>query len=380
MANGDDLAGQHRSNLNEPKPLAVRDPTRDPIGLRKPRVVVSERLGPITAIELRLENEGALVESAPLWTRAEIASNARDASIVILGAVEPFDGGAMDEMPRLVAVVRRGVGYDNIDVAAATERGIIVANVPDASVEEVSDHALALLFSLERAIPWLDSAVRAGAWQRDPSQIAAIRASSRRFSALTLGIVGLGRIGRAVARKAQSVYGRIIGSDPLVTPSEAEALGVSLVDVYDLLAAADHVSIHAPLLPETHHLINADTLRAARPGAVIVNTSRGALIDERALLGAIATGRVRAAGLDVTEHEPLSSDDPLLGAEKVVLTAHSASTSTTTALELAGRSVDAAVALLRGVRPDSLVNPEVLDSPNLRHRALSIGPNGDEGE
>lgn len=335
-----------------------------------PVVVVSERLGPITDIERRLEAEGAVIRSAALWTTEEIGANARDATIIILGAIEPFDGEAMDRLPNLLAVVRRGVGHDNVDLVAATERGIVVANVPDASVEEVSDHALALLLSLERAVPWLDRAVHDGRWQRDPSQIESIRARSRRFSSLTLGVVGLGRIGKALVRKARAVYGRTMASDPVVTAAEAEALGIELVSIRDLLAIADHISIHAPLLPSTRHLINADSLAAVRPGAVIVNTSRGGLIDEPALIAAVAAGRVRGAGLDVTEHEPLADDDPLLAADRMILTAHSASTSTATRVELAGRSVDAAVALLRGTRPDSVVNGEVLASPVLRQSAL----------
>lgn len=333
----------------------------------RPLVVVSERLGPVTEIERRVEQAAATVRGAPLWTAEQIHEHARDASIIILGAVEPFDAEVFSHLPTTVAIVRRGVGYDNVDIDAATKHGVIVANVPDASVEEVSDHAVALLLCIERGIPWLDSAVRSGLWQRNPAQIESIRAPSRRFRSLTLGVVGLGRIGRATARKARALYGRTLGSDPMVTREQAAEYGTELVPLDELLGSADHISIHAPLLPSTQSLINADSLSRCRPGAVIVNTSRGGLVDEQALISAVESGHLRSAGLDVTRSEPLLKGDPLLHSRHIILTAHSAAISTTTKVELASRSVDAVVALLRGVRPESVVNTEVLDSPALRH-------------
>ena len=337
-----------------------------------PLVIVSERLGVLGKEEVRIENEGASARSAPLWSLDDIGNHARDAMILLVGSVEPIDRAALELLSRCVAVVRRGVGHDNVDVDAASEMGIVVANVPDASVEEVSDHALALLLALERHVVRLDHAVRDGVWQRDPQGIAKTRGGIRRLSELTLGIVGFGRIGQALARKAINIYGSIVVADPLVNEQAVANAGGTLMPTDELLASADHVSLHAPLNADTRHLIGTDALSVVRPNAIVVNTSRGALVDESALLRAIAEGRIGAAGLDVTEHEPLQADDPLLACEKVVLTAHSAASSTTAAGELHRRSIDAVVDILAGRRPSSTVNPAVFASEKLRARRLRL--------
>lgn len=316
--------------------------------------------------ERQLELLGATVRGAPLWSHGDIAANGKAARYVIIGAVEPFDAPALDRMPVLAAVVRRGVGVDNVDVDAATERGIIVANVPDASVEEVSDHAFALLLTLERNIDQLDAAVRTGRWRHDPSDVERVRAPLRRLNTLTLGVVGLGRIGQALVRKARATYGLILASDPVVSGAAAADLGAELVPFPQLLASADHLSLHAPLTDGTRDLISAKTLHLMRRDAIIVNTSRGGLIDEAALADALQTGQIRAAGLDVCENEPMSSDHPLLRSGRVLVTAHSAASSRTTRVELVERSVNAVRALLTGTLPGSVVNPEVLATAHLR--------------
>ncbi len=329
-------------------------------------MILSERLGPVTDIERELESLGAVLRGVPVWTLDDVTANAADAQFVILGAVEPFGADAFDVMPSLLAVVRRGVGVDNVDVAAATERGVIVANVPDASVEEVSDHALAMLLALERNVTELDRTVRDGRWKHDPSEVEPVRAPIRRLNTLTLGIVGLGRIGQALARKAGSLYGAILAADPLIDETTAARCGAVLVPLDQLLATVDHVSLHAPLTVGTRRLISASTLRLMRSDAILVNTSRGGLVDEGALAQALADGRIGAAGLDVTEDEPMIADHPLLASGRVLVTAHSAASSRTTKVELARRSVDAVRDLLTGSLPASIVNPEVLESPHLR--------------
>ena len=340
----------------------------------RPVVLLSQRLGPAGPEEHRVEAAGAELRTVPLWTLDEIAEHGRDAAIVILGAVEPFDAAALEALPSVVAVVRRGVGHDNVDVDAATRLGIVVANVPDASVEEVSDHALAMLLALERRIVALDAAVHAGAWQKDPKGIAAVRAGIRRFNELTLGIVGFGRIGQALARKAAPLYARIVASDPVLDAATARKRGAELVSLDKLLATADHISLHAPLLPSTRGLLDDAAIARLKPGAVVVNTSRGGLVDQAAVVRAAHGGSPAGAiGLDVTDPEPLPEGDPLLAAPGIVLTAHSAASSTTAGAELARRSVDAAVDLLEGRRPASVVNPEVLASPALRATVLREG-------
>jgi D-3-phosphoglycerate dehydrogenase len=337
----------------------------------RPIVILSERLGPIGPEERRIEEAGGIVQSAPLWSLDEIRDRAAGAAIIILGAVEPFDAAALEALPDLQVVVRRGVGYDNVDVEAASRLGIVVAFVPDASVEEVSDHALALLLAIERRIVPLDRAVQGGVWQKDVTGIARVRTGIRRLSELTLGVVGFGRIGQALARKARPIYGRMIVADPLTSAAAATEAGATLVTIEELLERADHVSLHAPLVASTRHLIDDAAIARLRPGAIVVNTSRGGLVDEAAIVRAVTGGTLTAAGLDVTEHEPLPPGDPLLGVNGIVLTAHSASASETAGAELARRSVDAVVAVLNGRRPSAVVDPAVFSSPLLRATGLA---------
>lgn len=337
-----------------------------------PVVVMSERLGAITEEERRIEQAGATLRVAPLWSFNEIRSNATDASVVILGAVEPFDRRVLEALPDLFAVVRRGVGHDNVDTDAATDLGIPVAIVPDASVEEVSDQALALLMAVERRVTLVDAAVRSGQWERDPSEIQRVRAGARRFSELTLGIIGFGRIGRALARKASPLYRRILASDPVADASSVPE-EIELVDIGQLVADADHISIHAPLIASTRDLVDDALLGRTRSGAVLVNTSRGGVVDEAAVLRAVASGSLGGAGLDVTVHEPLEADDPLLKDPRILLTAHSGSWSTTAQVELRRRAVEAVLALLDGRSPNVLANPGVLHRPTLRIPTLRKG-------
>jgi len=331
-------------------------------------VAHSARLGAVTDIERRLADEpGVEVVSALLDTTERIHANAAGAAIVMAGAVEPLDDAAFAPLTGLVAVVRRGVGVDNVDLDAATRRGIVVAHVPDASVEEVSDHALALLLAGARRLKPLDAAVADDLWTRDPSAFAAVRQPMPRLGQATLGIVGFGRIGRALARKARGVVGRILVHDPYATEGE----GVEIVDLDSLLARSDLISLHTPATAETTHLVDERALALMHDHAVLVNTSRGALIDEAALVAALTAGRLGGVGLDVTGHEPIGPDHPLARFANVTLTGHSAASSTVASAELRRRATDAALALLQGRAPDAVANPEVLDSSALR---LDLGP------
>jgi len=329
-------------------------------------VLLSERLGPVTSVEQRVEIAGAEVLGAPLWTLPEIREHGATADIIILGAVEPFDGEALASLPMLRAIVRRGVGTDNVDLDMATELGIVVAHVTDASVEEVSDHALALLVTIERRVRQLDAGVRSGAWSHDTREVTSLRQPIRRLRTLALGIVGFGRIGQALARKARPLYDRIVVSDPVMDEPTARARAVDLVPLDELFVSADHVSLHAPLNSQTRHMVGQAVLATMRAGSVLVNTARGGLVDESALLEAVRSGHLAGAGLDVTEREPLLPEDPLLGEPNVVLTAHSAASSQSASSELAARSVDAALAILDGQMPPAIANPDVLTRPTLR--------------
>jgi D-3-phosphoglycerate dehydrogenase len=333
------------------------------------RVVIgfSERLLPVTAEERRIEAEpNAELRVVPLWSEDEIRRNAADVDILVVGAAEPLTGGVLADLPRCRLIVRRGVGVDNVDVAAATELGIVVAYTPDASIEEVSDHALALLLALERRVVALDRAIHGGAWQRGSTALADIRSPTRRLGSLTLGVVGLGKIGRTLARKAAPLVGRVVGTDPYVAEADARAAGIEPLPFEQLLAVADLISIHAPATPETEGMFDAEAFARMRPTTMVVNTARGGLIDEAALIEALFQGRIAGAALDVTDAEPLPDEHPLLAAPNVILTGHSAASSTAASGELRRRSVDAALAVFRGEVPAALVDPGVLHRPNCR--------------
>jgi D-3-phosphoglycerate dehydrogenase / 2-oxoglutarate reductase len=365
-----------------PADSRVESPLPDAFGTGKPLVILSERLGPVTGAELELAQLGADITSAYLGTREAIASNGRDADVIIAGAVEPFDAAALDSLSRLKAVVRRGVGFDNVDIEAATAAGILVANVPDASVDEVSDHALAMLLALERRLFGLDALVRDGASKTAPELVHRLRIGSRRLSHLTLGIVGFGRIGGALAAKAGGIYRRVLVYD--VAPPPAERLGsCELVSLDELIHSSDHISLHLSMSQDNRQLIGAEQISQMKHDAVVVNTARGGVVDEAALVSAIRDGAVAAAGLDVTASEPVDTDSVLLDSDlrdRLILTAHSAAWSQTAVTALTTGSVDAAAFLLRGELPRSVVNPAVLDSPKLRLRRLRMHARGQPPE
>jgi D-3-phosphoglycerate dehydrogenase / 2-oxoglutarate reductase len=334
-------------------------------------VVYSRRLGALTETERRIGTVAELRE-APLFSAGEIVEHGRDANVLLVGAVEPLTAAVLRRLPDCVGVVRRGIGHDNVDVEAATKLGIVVANVPDASVQEVSDHALALCLALARRVVPLDRAVHAQhadpATGPDPGRVQATRRGMRRLDQQTLGVVGFGRIGAALAGKARHLFARVLVSDPAVPAASIAAAGALPAGLDELLASADIVSLNAPLVPATHHLIGERALARMRPGALLVNTARGGLVDHDALARALDQGRLAGAGLDVTDPEPLPAGHPLLRGDAVVLTGHSAASSETATAELRRRSVDAVLAILAGRHPDSVVNPEVLDRPGLRMR------------
>ena len=251
-------------------------------------------------------------------------------------------------------IARYGVGIDTIDLAAATERGIVVTNVPDYCVGEVSDHALALLLALARRLPKLQRATSTGRWQSTDAK------PVRRLSGQTLGLVGFGRIAREVARKAQALGLRVVAADPLVDAETMAAAGVERSELDDLLAEAELVSLHAPLTDETRHLIGERTLGLVKPTAYLVNTSRGGLVDTVALRRALAEGRLAGAGLDVLESEPPDEGDPLLSMENVIVTPHTSFYSEESLVEMRRKCTAQVIAVLAGRSPNYPVNPEVL--------------------
>lgn len=265
-----------------------------------------------------------------------------------------FTRQVIDGLSRCRVIARYGVGVDTVDVAAATARGIVVANVPDYATEEVSDHAVALILALHRRLPAYDRAVRGGRWDFR------VGAPVPRLRELTVGIVGFGRIGRRVADKLRAFGVRCLATDPYVPAFPA---WVEAVPLDALVAGADVVSLHCPLTPETRHLIDQDRLRRMKPTAFLVNTARGAVVDTAALVRALREGWIAGAGLDVFEEEPLPPDHPLHALDQVILTPHAAFYSEGALLELKHKAATAVLDVLQGRRPASVVNPEVLTAP-----------------
>jgi D-3-phosphoglycerate dehydrogenase / 2-oxoglutarate reductase len=303
----------------------------------------------------RLREAGVEVQVLPDGTApADAAEAAADSSVVIDGVLR---FGA-DELARLRAtrlVVRAGIGLDLIDVPAATARGIWVANVPEYCVAEVADHTLLLLLAATRRLDAL-----AGLWRQERRWLVyELLPEVHRPSERTLGIIGMGRIGASVAQRAAAFGWRVLGHDAVLPPDEIRSRGAEPVNLDELFASADAITLHCPLTPETHHLVNTERLAAARPGLIVVNTSRGGLVDIDALDAAIESGQVAAAGLDVLEDEP--SPDlarPIFGRPNVLATSHVAWYSVAARRELALLCAEEALRVLEGGRPRNAANPE----------------------
>jgi D-3-phosphoglycerate dehydrogenase len=309
------------------------------------------------AVERKLFGEaGVEVRLPQVQAEAEVIREAREADALIC-QYAPMTARVLDGLPRLRVIAKYGVGYDTVDVAAATARGIIVANVPDYCIEEVSDHALALLLSLWRGVPLYDRSVRAGQWNAE------LKKPMRRLAGCTLGIVGMGRIGSRLAQKALGVGLRVIGCDPYLAQWPA---GVRAVGLDELLRTADAVSLNVLLNAETRHMIGESRLRQMKPEAILVNTARGAVVDTAALCTALREGWIAGAAVDVTETEPLLTDSPLYAFPNVIVTPHAAWYSQESVPELKRRAAGNVLAALRGERPRTPVNPEVFATQAFR--------------
>ncbi len=254
--------------------------------------------------------------------------------------------------PNLKIIVRYGVGVDNVDLSTASRRGVFVANVPDYGAEhEVSEHALALYLAVQRRIPSRDREVRDGKWgigqkARIPDRLGA-----------TIGLVGCGRIGLEVARKFRAIgFGRAIAYDPFLEAAAAGEAGVELVDLESLCKIADVISLHAPLTDQSHHILDAALIASLKPTAILINVSRGGLVDEAALAKALREQRIFGAGIDVFEVEPVTEDNPLLTAPNAILSDHTAWYSERSVEVLQSKAAKEVRRVLEGQPPSSWVN------------------------
>ncbi|MBI2907189.1 MAG: C-terminal binding protein [Chloroflexi bacterium] len=323
---------------------------------------VVARIGVPTIPVEELKKIGAELTLVPLSTEDEIIANAADADAILVGANEPFTAKSIKGLKRCKILARMGIGYNNVDAGAATAEGIAVTVVDDASVDEVSDHAMTLLLTLSRGILALNVAIKSG----NTAAIADLRARMRRLNTQTLGLVGVGRIGGALGRKARAFGLRVIIYDPYVSAEKAKELGFESVDFETLLKEADYISIHAPLTPQTRNLFGLAQFKKMKPTAYIVNTARGGLIDEAALAQALRDGVIAGAGIDVTAVEPPRPDNPLIPLDNAILTGHSAFYSDISNIELRTRAIASVIAALQGNWPPGLVNPEIKQKANCR--------------
>jgi len=307
-----------------------------------------------TATEQRIVTEagGEYLDTDPL-PLGEALRECEDADAILVRWLR-IGPDLIRRFRRCRIIVRYGVGYDNVDLAAATEAKIMVGHSPAYCLDEVATHAISLLLACVRNLVPIHLRVTQGGWSANPPE------KSYRMSGRALGLVGCGNIGQSVARKLGGWGMRLLATDPFVDPESLTSLGVELVDLETLCSRSDFISLHVPLLPETRHLIGRRELSRMKPGVILVNTSRGPVLDTEALLAALAEGRVAAAGLDVFETEPLDVNSPLRSHRRVVLTDHTAWYSEDSVAELQQTVAEEAVRVCNGGLPRSLANPEVL--------------------
>ena len=322
------------------------------------KVILTFDVGPTDIEESALAKVGAELIKADWKTEDDLVRICRDtdAVAVLIGPGVPITKRVIDAMPNLKILSRLGIGVDNIDVEAATARGVPVSVVLDYCISEVSDHAMAFILAFARRIMPLSQAVKAGHWTKERSDIPTIRTPMFRLSKVTLGVVGVGRIGSSLATKARAFGMRVIAYDPYLSKDK---LDIELVDFNRLLSESDFISLHAPLTKETKHLFNIETFKKMKRTAYLINNARGGLVDEHALYTALKEGYIAGAGLDVTDPEPPEADNPLLNLDNVFITAHSSWYSEEAVAELRQKSVAAIVEVLKGRWPPTLANPEV---------------------
>ncbi|MCD6359785.1 MAG: phosphoglycerate dehydrogenase [Armatimonadetes bacterium] len=301
-----------------------------------------------------LVEAGLTVEPAPCdcaLTDDELIAALRGYDATVAG-MERYTRGVFEGLPDLKVVARWGVGVDNIDLQAGTDTGVIIANTPGMVTEAVADHTWALILALSRRLPEEMAVARSLDWHR---------VEGADVWRKTLGIIGFGSIGQAVARRARGFSMRVLAYDPVPRPTQAGLLGVDLVNLDELLAEADIVSLHASLTDGNRGMIGEKQLRLMKPTAIFVNAARGGLVDQAALARALEEGRIAGAALDALDPEPPEPDDPILAAPNCIITPHNSSQTAETAERVNAQVCDNIIAGLAGRRPRFTVNPEVFD-------------------
>jgi D-3-phosphoglycerate dehydrogenase len=305
-----------------------------------------------------LRRIGARVQQFRCSSESEVIDAARNAHVVMCDA-SPVTRNVIQNLSELVGVVEYGIGYDNIDVNAATENGVLVCNIPDFMTSEVADHAVALILALTRKLDRISRSTRSGKWNwREFRPISSLDGK-------TVGVIGFGNIGRQVAERMRSFGTQVIAYDPYVSREAMEKLGARPSNLDELLEASDIISIHVPLSKETRQLIGRKELAKLKDSVILINTSRGSVIDQEALIESLREGRIGAAGLDVLAKEPPSVADPILGFENVIVTPHIGWYSEQSSARLQENAALEAERILTGNPPKHPVNPEVLSRRKL---------------
>jgi D-3-phosphoglycerate dehydrogenase len=313
-------------------------------------VVTDDRFGSYREEEEVLAQVGARVIVRNLASEEEAVRELESADAILLNLF-PLTGRIISKLRQCKVISRYGIGYDNVDVEEATRRGMWVCRVPDYCVEETSDQTLGLLLDCVRRISYKDREIRKGRWNLHREM------HTGRIAGKTLGIIGYGAIGRRLHRKVSGFgLGRVLVSDPYVDPALVEIAGAHPVDMRILLREADFVTLHVPLTKETRGLISAKEIGTMKRTAVMINTSRGPVVDERALTAALSEGRIAGAGLDVFEHEPLQADNLLKTMDNVVLSDHASWYSEESLVELKTKAARNVAAVLSGEKPHYPVN------------------------
>src|SRR5215475_4885754 len=296
---------------------------------------------------------GAELRPAQCKSEEEIIELTRGAD-AILNCYAKMTARVIEKLDRCKIIARYGIGVDNVDLAAATRAGILITNVADYCIDEVSDHALALILSLSRRIIAADTGVKSGKWS------VTAHAEIRRLRGQTLGLLGFGKIAKALASKVQPLGMKVLVYDPYLEPALIAQEGTEAVNLDRLLAEADAISIHVPFSPETHNLLGQGELARMKPTAFLINTSRGGIVDELALAESLKAGRIGGAALDVLSVEAPPPDHPLLQAPNIILTPHLAFYSRQSVIELQTKAAEEVARALKGEPPRSPINREVL--------------------
>lgn len=329
-----------------------------------PHIVITDCDHDAVDIERAVARErGATLTLAQCHTEDEVAEACAGADAIVV-QYAPITDRVLAALPNLKAVGRYGVGVDTVDVDAATAHRVAVCNVPDYGTESVSDHAIGLALSAARGIPRLDRGVRAGSFD-----LAAVRPLYQ-TAGRVFGVVGVGLIGTATARKAKGLGYEVIGHDIKAAPGEARFHGAPSVSLDELLGRSQVVSLHVPLTDQTRHMIGAEQFARMPRDALVVNTSRGGVIDTDALVEALRAGTILGAAIDVHEQEPVPPDHPLMTFDSVVLTPHLAWYTEESYGELKRRTAQNVVDVVAGRVPRNIVNPEVLGAPG-RNRVIA---------